>query len=229
MRNVWRLLAFDVLAPLAAILALLAIGLVLDWPWWWISGCSILVVLIVEAVGVNFWLLRRDAVTVGTDDDGPVLRVAVVLLCAGALVSAVVTGYTHWTRPDEAFDRDSRRVVQVATEMVEAMASFSPIDPTASRDRAAAMMVPDRAGGFKEQSAKSIADLTQRKVSVQAATLSAGVEALGPAAASVAVIVRVTETEPGQPVSRRAPALRVALTKRDDNWLVVDFAPINSR
>ncbi len=40
MRNLWRLLAFDILAPLAAIAALLAIGVVLDWPLWWVSACS---------------------------------------------------------------------------------------------------------------------------------------------------------------------------------------------
>ena len=42
MRNLWRLLAFDILAPLAAIAALLVIGVVLDWPLWWVSACSVL-------------------------------------------------------------------------------------------------------------------------------------------------------------------------------------------
>jgi len=92
MRNLWRLLAFDILAPLAAIAALLAIGLILGWPLWWVSACSVLVLLIVEGVGVNFWLLRRDAVSVGTDDDAPGLRLAVVFLCTAALVAAVLTG-----------------------------------------------------------------------------------------------------------------------------------------
>ena len=71
MRNRWRLLAFDILAPLAAVVALLAIGVVLAWPLWWVSVCSVLVLLIVEAMAVNFWLLRRDSVSVGTDDDAP--------------------------------------------------------------------------------------------------------------------------------------------------------------
>ena len=47
MRNAWRVLAFDVAAPLAAIAALLAIGVVLAWPAWWVSLCSVLVLLIV--------------------------------------------------------------------------------------------------------------------------------------------------------------------------------------
>jgi len=85
--------------------------------------------------------------------------------------------------------------------MAEAVASFSPTAPKASVDKAAAMMVPEQAGPFTEQYAKSTVELTQHNVTAQAATLSAGVEALGPSAASVAVILRVPRT---RPVSRRA-------------------------
>jgi hypothetical protein len=229
MRNLWRLLAFDIVAPLAAIAALLMIGVILGWPLWWVSACSVLLVLIAEGLGVNFWLLRRDSVSVGTDDDAPGLRLAVVLLCAAALTAAVLTGYTHWTASDREFRKDSRQVVQVATGMAEAMASFTPSAPTSSIDRAAAMMVPEQAGAFKEQYKKTSADLAQRHVTAQAATLSAGVEAIGPSAASVAVILRVTQNMPGQPPSRAAPALRVALIKRGGDWLVSDVLPINSR
>ncbi|OBI33141.1 hypothetical protein A5709_22160 [Mycobacterium sp. E1386] len=226
MRNLWRLLAFDILAPLAAITGLLAIGLILGWPLWWVSACSVLVLLIVEGVGVNFWLLRRDSVSVGTDDDAPGLRLAVVLLCTAALVAAVVTGYTHWTRSDREFKDDSRDVVRVATGMAEAMASFTPGAPDSSIDRATALIVPDHAAAFKEQYTKTSAELAQHNVTAQAATLAAGVEALGPSAASVAVILRVTQNAPGQPASRSAPALRVALTKRGGAWLVSDVLPI---
>jgi hypothetical protein len=229
MRNIWRLLAFDIVAPLAAIAALLAIGVVLGWPLWWVAACSALLVLIVEGVGVNFWLLRRDSVSVGTDDDAPGLRLAVVFLCAAALCAAVLTGFTHWTRPDRDFKKDSREVVQVATGMAEAMASFTPSAPTSSIDRAAAMMVPEQAGAFREQYRKSSADLAQHNVTAQAATLAAGVEALGPSAASVAVILRVTQNAPGQPPSQAAPALRVTLAKHGGNWLVSDVTPVNSR
>ncbi|EUA43188.1 putative conserved transmembrane protein [Mycobacterium xenopi 3993] len=55
------------------------------------------------------------------------------------------------------------------------------------------MMVPERAAAFKDQFAKSTADLAQRNVTAQASTLSAGVEALGPSAASVAVVLRATQ------------------------------------
>jgi len=229
MRNLWRLLAFDIVAPLAAIGALVMIGVVLGWPLWWVSACSVLVLLIVEGAGVNFWLLRRDSVSVGTDDDAPGLRLAVVFLCAAALSAAVLTGYTHWTTPDREFKTDSREVVQVATGMAEAMASFTPSDPASSIDRAAAMMVPEQAGAFKEQYKKSSVEMAQHNVTAQAATVAAGVEALGPSAASVAVILRVTQNTPGQPPSQAAPALRVGLIKRGTDWLVSDVVPVNSR
>ncbi|MBW0013998.1 hypothetical protein [Mycobacterium sp.] len=229
MRNMWRLLAFDIAAPVGALIALLAIGVVLGWPLWWVSACTALVLLIVEGVGVNFWLLRRDAVSVGTDDDAPGLRLAVVFLCAAALSAAVLTGYLHWSRADRDFKKDSREVVQTATGLAEAMASFTPGAPTSSIDRATAMMVPEHADAFKEQYKKSSTELAQHNITAQAATLSAGVEALGPSAASVAVILRVTQTSPGQPSSQAAPALRVTLTKHGGTWLVSDVVPINSR
>ena len=229
MRNLWRLLAFDIVAPLAAIAALVMIGVVLGWPWWWVSACSVLVLLIVEGLGINFWLLRRDSVSVGTDDDAPGLRLAVVFLCTAALTAAVLTGYTHWTTPDRDFKKDSRQVVQIATGMAEAMASFTPSSPTSSIDRAAAMMLPEQAGAFKEQYQKSSAEMAQHNVTAQAETLAAGIEALGPSAASVAVILRVTQNTPGQPPSKAAPALRVALIKRGSDWLVSDVLPINAR
>ena len=229
MRNLWRLLAFDIVAPLAAIAALLMIGVVLGWPLWWVSACSVLVLLIVQGTAVNFWLLRRDSVSVGTDDEGPGLRLAVVFLSTAALVAALVVGYTHWTTPDREFKADSRDVVQVATGMAEAAASFTPSSPTSSIDRAAAMMVPEQAGPFRQQYAKFSADLAQHNVTAQAATLAAGVEALGPAAASVAVILRVTQTTPGQPPSQAAPGLRITLTKHGGGWLVVDLVPISPR
>ncbi|HTQ16036.1 hypothetical protein [Mycobacterium sp.] len=229
MRNRWRLLAFDILAPLAAVVALLAIGVVLAWPLWWVSVCSVLVLLIVEAMAVNFWLLRRDSVSVGTDDDAPRLRMGVVFLTTAALSAAVVTGYTHWTKPDRRFKDDSRSVVQIAIAMAEAEASFNPGDPTASVNKAAAMMVPERADPFKEQYQKFTVELVKRNVTASAATLAAGVEAIGPSAASVAVILRVTQNTPGQPPDQAARPLRVALTKRGNDWLVVDVMPINPR
>jgi hypothetical protein len=226
MRNVWRLLAFDVAAPLAAIGALAAIGVVLGWPLWWVSVSTLLILLIVEGVGLNFWLLRRDSVSVGTDDDAPGLRLAVVVLSAAALIAAVLTGYTHWTTLDRDFTSDTKTVVSTAGGMAEAMASFTPSAPTSSIDRAASMMVPEQADAFREQYRKSSVELAQHNVTAQAATLSAGVEALGPSAASVTVILRVTQTTPGQPTTQAAPALRVTLIKRGSDWLVSDVVPL---
>lgn len=48
MRNRLRVLAFDIAAPLAAIAAVLYIGLALSWPLWWVSLCSVLCLLIVQ-------------------------------------------------------------------------------------------------------------------------------------------------------------------------------------
>ena len=229
MRNAWRLAAFDVLAPLAALTAVVGIGAVLAWPRWWVAVAAALALLIAEGVAINFWLLRRDRVTVGTDDDAPGLRLAVAFLAAVALCAAALTGYTHWTTKDDDFKRDSVAVVQVATAVAEAVASFSPTAPGASVDRAASLMVPDKAGKFKEEYTKTSADLMQRKITAQASTLAAGVEAIGPSAASVAVIMRVTQNAPSQPPSQAAPAVRVTLTKRGNDWLVADIVPINSR
>jgi hypothetical protein len=222
-------LAFDVAAPLAAICALLGIGIVLGWPRWWVSACSVLVLLIVEGVMVNVWLLRRDSVTIGTDDDAPALRLAAVALCAVAVVSAVLTGYTHWTLPDRRLKADSTEVVRIATGMAEATATFSPQVPTASIDRAAAMMVPEQATAFRDNFGKATADLAHRNVTASASTLEAGVEAIGPAAAAVAVVLRATQNAPGQPPSNAVLALRIALTKQSDHWLVLGVSPINAR
>ena len=208
---------------------MLAIGYVLTWPLWWVSLCSVLILLIVQGVGVNVWLLRRDSVTVGTDDDAPALRLAVVALCAVAVVAAVLTGYSHWARPDHDLKVDSAEVVRIAVSMAEATATFSPQEPMAAIDRAAALMVPEQAATFRDQFGKATTDLAHRNVTATASTMEAGLEAIGPAAASVAVIMRATQNEPGQPPDNAVLALRVALTKQSDHWLVLGVSPLNPR
>ncbi|OBK37162.1 hypothetical protein A5658_04615 [Mycobacterium sp. 1245111.1] len=229
MRNAWRVLAFDIAAPLAAIAALLAIGYVLTWPAWWVSLCSVLILLIVEAVGVNVYLLRRDSVTVGTDDDAPGLRLAVVALTTAAVVAAVVTGYRHWATPDHNLKVDSAEVVRIAVDVSQATATFSPSEPMAAIDKAAAMMVPEQGATFKEQFGKVTTDLAHRNITATAATMSAGVEAIGPTAAAVAVVMRATQNEPGQPPDNAVLALRVTLTKQGGHWLVLGVSPLNPR
>ncbi|KDF00122.1 membrane protein [Mycolicibacterium aromaticivorans JS19b1 = JCM 16368] len=229
MRNLARVLAFDTVAPLAAIAALLSIGVVLGWPLWWVAVCSMLCLLIVEGVIVNIVLFRRDSVTVGTDDDGPGLRLAVVALATTALVATVIVGYTQWTRPDRDFIRDSAEVVRIATAASEATATFTPADPMSSIDRAATFMAPDRADAFKNEFSQATSDLAKKNISATAQTTSAGLEALGPAAASVAVVMRGTQSQPGQQPSTAVLALRVSLAKQDGRWLVLDISPINAR
>lgn len=229
MRNRLRVAAFDVLAPLAAILALMFIGMALAWPLWWVSVCSVLGLLIVQGMVVDFVLMRRDGVTVGTDDDGPGLRLAVVAVAAAALVAAVVVGYLRWTVPDRTFNSDRAEVVRISSSVAEATATFTPQSPTASIDRAAGLMAPHQAEQFKNEFASVAKELTSKKVSAQATTISAGVEALGPALASVAVVMRGTQSVPGKPTDSAVLALRVALSKTDGRWLVEDVTPLHSR
>jgi hypothetical protein len=229
MRNRWRVLAFDILAPLAAVAALVFIGIALAWPLWWVSVCSVLCLLIVEGVAVNFVLARRDSVTVGTDDDGPGLRLAVVAVATVALVAAVVVGYTRWTMPERALRNDTAEVVGIASSISEASATFTPQSPTASIDRVTAMMSPKSAEAFKKEFANVAKDLTSRSISANASTVSAGVEAIGPEAASVAVILRATQSAPGKPSDTAVLALRVTLSKSDGRWLADDVSPIHSR
>ncbi|HEU0190515.1 MAG TPA: hypothetical protein VFR17_04495 [Mycobacterium sp.] len=229
MRSVWRMLAFDIAAPLAGIAGLWLIGQVLAWPLWWVSAFSVLTLLVVEGVAVNFFLLRRDSVTVGTDDDRPGIRAAVAGLCTVALVAAAALAYTHWTVPDRNLERDSGEVVRIATAMAEAAATVSPTNPNESIERAASMMVPDRVDAFKEKIGHTVTEMAEHLITVQAQPLSAGVEAIGPAAARVAVLLRSTQTSADQQSRRTVAAVRVLLTKRDDRWQVLEISPIHVR
>ena len=229
MRNVLRVLAFDVLAPVAAIVALLYVGVALAWPLWWVSLCSVLCLLIVQGVVVNAVLFRRDGVTVGTDDEGPGLRLGVVAVAAVALVTATVVGYLHWTVPENALRSASGEVVGIASAAAEASATFAPQSPNTSRDRVIGMMTQQGADAYKSEFDAMAKDLTSKNLSVSATTVSAGVEAIGPNDAVVAVVMRGTQNAPGkQPITVALP-LRVALTKDGDRWLVADLSPINSR
>ncbi|ODQ90608.1 hypothetical protein [Mycolicibacterium holsaticum] len=229
MRNAWRVAAFDIAAPVAAIAALVYIGVALAWPLWWVAVCSVLCVLIVEGVAVNVVLARRDGVTVGTDDDGPALRLAVATVAAAAVVAGLAVGYVQWTVPDRTLHDDTNEVVGIATSIAEASATFTPQNPSASIDRAAAMMSAQSAEALKNQFATVAKQLTSKNISAQASTISAGVEAIGPNAASVAVILRGTQNAPGKPPENAILALRVQLTKHDGRWLVDDLSPIHSR
>lgn len=229
MRNVARLLVWDIGAPLVAIGALVMIGLMLGWPMWWVSACSILCLLIVQAVIVNIVLYRRDSVTLGTDDEAPGLRSVVIGLCAALLAVTVAVGYGRWSVTDREFARDSEEVVRIASAAAVATATFTPGDPQGSIDRALALMAPDQADKFRSQFEKATADLAKRNVTAGAQVISAGLEVLSPSDASVAVILRGTQNAPGQPPSTAVLALRVAMSGEDGHWLVSDVSPINGR
>ncbi len=228
-RNAVRVLAFDVLAPIGAIIGLLYVGVALAWPLWWVSVCSVLCLLIVEGVVVNAALYRRDGVTVGTDDDGPALRLGVTGVATAALVAAVVVGYLNWTVPERALNRAADEVVGLASSAAEAYATFVPQSPNASRDRLAGLMTARGAEAYGAQLDAMAKDLTAKNVAVSATTVSAGVEAIGPEAAIVAVVLRGTRNAAGQqPATERIP-LRVALSKQGDGrWLVEELTPISA-
>jgi hypothetical protein len=229
MRKLWRLCAFDVAAPLGTVAGLLGIGMVLGWPLWWVSACSVLVLLIVEGMVANFVALRRRSMTVGTDDGRPGLRLAVVAVCTAILAAAVVLGYNRWTVPDRTLKRDSAEVVRIASEVMQATGTISPTNPTASIDQAAAMVAPDHAHAFKEKFGKAAAKLASQNVSAEAATLAAGIEAIGPSAAKVAVVLRRTQNVWDQPPKSAVVAARVTLSKQNGHWMVLDVLPIHAR
>jgi hypothetical protein len=199
------------------------------WPLWWVSLASVLCLLIVEGVVANAVLARRDGVTVGTDDDGPGLRLAIVGLATAALAAAVVVGYLQWTVPDRNLRDDSAAVAGIASSVAEASATFTPSSPTVAIDRATELMTPERAQKYKNEFATVAQQLTKKNVTATASTISAGVEAIGPADASVAVIMRGTQNVPGKPSDVGVLALRVTLSKDGGRWLVDDVTPINSR
>lgn len=126
MRNAWRVLVFDILAPLAVLASLVYIGLALERPLWWVVVGTIVGLLVLQASVVNFVLFRRDGVTMGTDDDAPRLRLAVVGLTAVAVVAAAIVGYTKWTVPDRTTENDMSTVVGIASSVAEASATFTP-------------------------------------------------------------------------------------------------------
>ncbi|MEZ0053402.1 hypothetical protein ABIA30_004431 [Mycobacterium sp. MAA66] len=229
MRNLWRVVAFDFLVPLLIVAALVYIGFVLDWPMWWAAVAAVLALLVVQSSAVNFVLYRRDGVTLGTDDDRPGLRLIVVGIATVAAVAAAVVGYLGWTEKDAALDRDSGMVVGIASSVAEASATFTPGAPNASIDRAASLMVPQRADAYRTEFNKVAKDLTARGVSGQASTISAGVEAIAPDMASVVVILRGTQNTSGQPPKVAILSLRITLIKDSGRWLVTDVTPINAR
>lgn len=228
-RNWARVAIWDAVVPVLGIAALLMIGVMLGWPVWWVSAGSMLCLLVVQAVAVNVVLFRRDSVTLGTDDDAPGLRLAAIGLCTAVLVATVAVGYARWTEPDRQFTRDSADVVRIAGDASVATASFTPMDPSGAIDRAVSLMAPDRADAFRGPLEKATADMAKRNITASAQVVSAGLEMLSPSVASVAVVLRGTQSTPGQPPVNSVLALRVSLSQHDGRWLVDDVQPINSR
>jgi len=229
MRNLWRVAAFDLLAPLAMLAALAYVGFVLAWPLWWAAVAAVLALLVVQCSVINVVLFRRDGVTLGTDDDRPGLRLIVVAVATAAVISAALVGYLTWTVKDRELNADMGMVVGIASHVAEASATFTPGAPNAAIDEATSLMAPQRADSYRREFNAVAKDLTSRGVSGQASTISAGVEGISPDLASVAVLLRGTQNVPGQPQKVAILALRVTLVKDHNRWLVADVTPINAR
>jgi hypothetical protein len=229
MRNLWRVVVFDILVPLAILGCLAYVGFVLAWPLWWAAVGAVLGLLVLQSSVVNFMLYRRDGVTLGTDDDRPALRCSVVAIATAAVVATAVVGYRSWTLKDNELNGDMGMVVGIASSVSEASATFTPGAPNASIDRAVSLMAPARADAYRKEFDGVAKDLTSRGVSGQASTISAGVEGISPNLASVAVLLRGSQNAPGQPPKTAILALRVTLDKEHGRWLVTDVMPINTR
>ncbi|RVT29010.1 hypothetical protein, partial [Escherichia coli] len=87
----------------------------------------------------------------------------------------------------------------IASSVAEASATFTPQDPDASINRATGLMTPERAEVYRRDFSTVARELTSKNISGQAETISAGVEAIGPAVASVSVVMRGTQNAPGKP------------------------------
>ncbi|MDT5095366.1 MAG: hypothetical protein QOH60_4729 [Mycobacterium sp.] len=228
MRNAWRVFAFDIAAPLVGMAALVTIGYVLAWNVWWVAACAVLCTLIVEGMVVNVVLFRRDRVTVGTDDDGPGLRLAVVALTTAATVAAVLVAYTQWTVQDREVNRDIDEVVHKAVKFAESTMTYSPAEPVAAIDRAADMMDPEDAKKLKAAYEPEMKKQAAQNISSQAQTISAGLNPpISADTAIVAVVMRATRQQPGKPQEQAVVGFEVALTKRGDQWLVANLIPLS--
>ena len=145
-----------------------------------------------------------------------------------AVVAAVLTGYRTGRGRTDDLKVDSAEVVRIAVNMAEATATFSPEEPMAAIDRAAALMVPEQATTFKDQFGKATTDLAHRNVTATASTMEAGLEAIGRSGQRRGGHARHSERT-GSAARQAVLALRVALTKQSGHWLVLGVSPLNPR
>jgi hypothetical protein len=130
MTKAWHVLVFDVLSPLTSAAAFVTIGVMLGWPCWWALACALLCLLVAQTMAANFYVLRREGVSVGTDPHTPGLRVAAVALTATATVAAVFVGYNRCVPPDRLRATEVAGVVHLRTPVAEATDTFSRQKPT---------------------------------------------------------------------------------------------------
>ncbi|TDZ99097.1 hypothetical protein CCUG62472_00335 [Mycobacteroides salmoniphilum] len=226
-RNMLRVILFDLLAPLATVLAIVELGVILRWPTWWVVAGTAACLLIAQGVAVNAYLARRDAVTVGTDDDGPALRTVVVALATASTLAVAVVGYRHWTVPDREGNADRSAVTDVVATVAEAVVNFSPGSPDSYVHKATENMTEGQGQSFTRDFDRATAELKAKGISQQGEIISVGIEALGPEDAVTAALVRRTSVAAKTQPEESVLALRMTLAKRDGRWLVDIIAPID--
>ncbi|MUM19124.1 hypothetical protein FZI91_07435 [Mycobacterium sp. CBMA271] len=226
-RNVVRVILFDVLAPLVTVLGIVALGVILGWPTWWVVVCTAACLLIAQGVAVNAYLARRDSVTVGTDDDGPGLRTGIAALATAAVVAVAIVGYQDWTVPDRAGNSDRSAVTDVVGTVAEAVVNYTPDSPDTYVRKATEQMTPGQAQSFSRDFDRATAELKAKGISQKGEIISVGLEAMGPESAVAATLVRRTSTAAKTQPADAILALRMTLAKRDGRWLVDNIAPID--
>lgn len=226
-RNTVRVIVFDLLAPLVAMLAIVELGVILRWPTWWVVVCTASCLLIAQGLAVNAYLARRDSVTVGTDDDGPALRTGIVALATISVLAVAVVGYRHWTVPDRAGNADRAAVTDVVATVAEAVVNFAPGSPDSYVRKATEHMTEGQRQSFTRDFDRATAELKAKGISQQGEIISVGIEALGPEDAVTATLVRRTSVAAKAQPEESVLALRMTLAKRDGRWLVDNIAPID--
>lgn len=226
-RNMLRVIFFDLLAPLASVLAIVELGVILRWPIWWVVVCTASCVLIAQGLAVNAYLARRDSVTVGTDDDGPALRTGIVALTTACVLAVAVVGYRHWTVPDRDGNADRAAVTEVVATVAAAVVNFAPGSPDTYVRKATEHMTEGQKQSFTRDFDRATAELKAKGISQQGEIVSVGIEALGPEDAVAATLVRRTSVAAKAQPEQSVLALRLTLTKRDGRWLVDNIAPID--
>ena len=179
---------------------------------------------------VNVVLARSDGVTVGTDDDGPRLRLAVAAAATATLAAAVVVGYLNWSVPDRNLNNDTAEVVGIATSIVRGLGDVHSAEPHRVYRPGHIVDVAAKRGGVQEGilfCGKRFGEPEHHRLRpapyLQASRRSARPPPASPWSCTA------HRTRQANLADTAVLALRVQLSKQDGRWVVDDVSPIHSR